>query len=69
MSLAAYLGLELGLGPRARSRARARVRVGARVRDQLGGPLVRELAHQRHNPPLSWRSHCTLSLVVSFGRL
>ena len=52
MSLAACLGLGLGLGPRARSRARARVRVGVRVRDQLGGLLVRELAHQRHNPPV-----------------
>ena len=48
MSLAACLGLVLGLGPRARSRARARVRVG--VRDPLGGLLVREVAHQRHDP-------------------
>ena len=66
---AACLGLRLGLGPRARSRARARVRVGVRVRDPLGGLLVREVAHQRHDPPLSWRGRCTLSLVVSSGRL
>ena len=81
MSSAAYLGLGLGLGPRARARARAktrararararaRVRVGVRVRDPLGGLLVREVAHQRHDPPLSWRGRCTLSLVVSSGRL
>ena len=68
-SSAACLGLRLGLGPRARSRARARVRVGVRVRDPLGGLLVREVAHQRHDPPLSWRGRCTLSLVVSSGRL
>jgi len=69
MSSAACLGLRLGLGPRARSRARARVRVGVRVRDPLSGLLVREVAHQRHDPPLSWRGRCTLSLVVSSGRL
>ena len=68
-SSAACLGLRLGLGHRARSRARARVRVGVRVRDPLGGLLVREVAHQRHDPPLSWRGRCTLSLVVSSGRL